>query len=583
MGQGITLDISARITGYQDSLNQLKSAIDKLDPGSRLARNLIDGLRIAQRQVQELSKNMTPRITSDNQLDKLTDKVNNTGEAIQRLALKLQSISTQDIKPEEFGEGLRVIQELIASLVSQINDEANSAMQDFILNSKELNDVFSKLGIDIKGKDIGEIFTALSAKAKEAESDVKKTDKALKSAIDRYNDRQTRLKSLQESPLNNKEEIQNNLSAITDSYTKAFDEMKSRIVTGMSQFGVDQKTADAAAVTFLGGLTPENLEAKLEELRKVVEEELKKQKKTVGARKGEGDVSYSEIYSGLFDDKNQQKSRWSWTNVSSKIFGSSNSIGDLRRQLLELYSQFSSEVGEGQRRATIDLISKGQIQDAVTQALEDLETAYKTIQKRMIALNNELREAAGVRDAAQQSYDEATGRSKQIDDTIASLSEENERLKNENTDLKQQLDQAKEDKKQKEQDVVNEVNQPGKKVPDAIENLKISADEANKYSQALEKVQQREQMIGKIEGIVQRWFSIYAAVRMVGNAIKSIISTIKELDKTITDITIVTNMSREDLWGQMPTYTKMAQDYAVSISGVYQVSQLFYQQGTLNI
>ena len=579
MGQGITLDISARITGYQDSLNQLKSAIDKLDPGSRLARNLIDGLRIAQRQVQELSKNMTPRITSDNQLDKLTDKVNNTGEAIQRLALKLQSISTQDIKPEEFGEGLRVIQELIASLVSQINDEANSAMQDFILNSKELSDVFGKLGIDIKGKDIGEIFTALSAKAKEAESDVKKTDKALKSAIDRYNDRQTRLKSLQESPLNNKEEIQNNLSAITDSYTKAFDEMKSRIVTGMSQFGVDQKTADAAAATFLGGLTPENLQDKLEELRKVVEEELKKQKKTVGARKGEGDVSYSEIYSGLFDDKNQQKSRWSWANVSSKIFGSSNSIGDLRRQLLELYNQFSSEVGEGQRRATIDLISKGQIQDAVTQALKDLETAYKTVQKRMIALNNELREAAGVRDAAQQSYDEAAGRSKQIDDTITSLREENERLENENTVLKQQLDQAKEDKKQKEQDVVNKVNQPGKEVPDAIENLKISADEANKYSQALEKVQQREQMIGKIEGIVQRWFSIYAAVRMVGNAIKSIISTIKELDKTITDITIVTNMSREDLWGQMPTYTKMAQDYAVSISGVYQVSQLFYQQG----
>jgi len=55
-------------------------------------------------------------------------------------------------------------------------------------------------------------------------------------------------------------------------------------------------------------------------------------------------------------------------------------------------------------------------------------------------------------------------------------------------------------------------------------------------------VQAREQMIGKIQGVVQRWFSIYAVVRMVSNAIKSIISNIKELDATITEIAIVTKM-----------------------------------------
>jgi len=66
---------------------------------------------------------------------------------------------------------------------------------------------------------------------------------------------------------------------------------------------------------------------------------------------------------------------------------------------------------------------------------------------------------------------------------------------------------------------------------------------------------------------------------MVGNAIRSVISTIQELDKTITEIAIVTDMTQEDLWGQMQSYTEMARSYASSISGVYKVSQLYYQQG----
>ena len=66
---------------------------------------------------------------------------------------------------------------------------------------------------------------------------------------------------------------------------------------------------------------------------------------------------------------------------------------------------------------------------------------------------------------------------------------------------------------------------------------------------------------------------------MVSNAIRSMISTVQELDKTITNIAIVTNMDQNDLWGQMPQYISMAREYASSISGVYQVSQLYYQQG----
>ena len=99
------------------------------------------------------------------------------------------------------------------------------------------------------------------------------------------------------------------------------------------------------------------------------------------------------------------------------------------------------------------------------------------------------------------------------------------------------------------------------------------------YSAALDQVKAKEQAVNKVQGVVQRYFSIYAAVRMVSKGIRSMMTNIKDLDKTITEIAIVTKMNQNDLWGQMPQYTKLAKQYAASISGVYKVSQLYYQQG----
>lgn len=55
--------------------------------------------------------------------------------------------------------------------------------------------------------------------------------------------------------------------------------------------------------------------------------------------------------------------------------------------------------------------------------------------------------------------------------------------------------------------------------------------------------------------------------------------TIKELDKSITNIAVVTNLSQEQLWGRMSSYMSLAQEFGVEVSKVYEVSQLFYQQG----
>ena len=113
--------------------------------------------------------------------------------------------------------------------------------------------------------------------------------------------------------------------------------------------------------------------------------------------------------------------------------------------------------------------------------------------------------------------------------------------------------------------------------------LNESVQLGEKYNQQLDRAKEKQQFIGKLEGVVQRWFSIYTVIRMVSKAINEVRTTLKELDKTITEIAIVTDMTQKDLWNQMSNYTAMARQYGASISGVYKVSQLYYQQGGLNI
>ena len=97
-----------------------------------------------------------------------------------------------------------------------------------------------------------------------------------------------------------------------------------------------------------------------------------------------------------------------------------------------------------------------------------------------------------------------------------------------------------------------------------------------------QKLASLDQTTSRLQGIsnfVNRYVGAYAIIRKVSTAIRNAFNNIKELDKTITDIAVVTNMSQEDLWNKVGQYTQMAQEYGVTTNDVYKVSQLFYQQG----
>ena len=68
-------------------------------------------------------------------------------------------------------------------------------------------------------------------------------------------------------------------------------------------------------------------------------------------------------------------------------------------------------------------------------------------------------------------------------------------------------------------------------------------------------------------------------INITRNGIRNAIQDIQSLDKAMTNIAVVTDMSISDLWGKINEYMSIAQQYGVTTQGVYEVSQLFYQQG----
>ena len=104
----------------------------------------------------------------------------------------------------------------------------------------------------------------------------------------------------------------------------------------------------------------------------------------------------------------------------------------------------------------------------------------------------------------------------------------------------------------------------------------------NKIGQAEAKLRALNEQSRKMDQMKSRiamWFGFTRVMNTVRRTITNAVNEIRELDKVMTEISVVTKMSQEDLWGQIKAYSEIANQYGVSTRGVYEVSQLYYQQG----
>ena len=100
-----------------------------------------------------------------------------------------------------------------------------------------------------------------------------------------------------------------------------------------------------------------------------------------------------------------------------------------------------------------------------------------------------------------------------------------------------------------------------------------------KAEQSFRNLQQTTAKLEEFKRFFTMWFSFSSVINTVKNQVHKAAQEIKALDDVITEIAMVTDMTQNQLWDQISSYSDMARQYGVSTRGAYEVSQLFYQQG----
>lgn len=105
---------------------------------------------------------------------------------------------------------------------------------------------------------------------------------------------------------------------------------------------------------------------------------------------------------------------------------------------------------------------------------------------------------------------------------------------------------------------------------------------SNKVDEGRQAWQRYDEQAKKTEAITSRikqFVGLSGAAMLARKAVQNAMRTIKELDKSMTEMAVVTELNVSDYWEQLPEYTERANEMGLAINDVYQADMLFYQQG----
>ena len=254
-----------------------------------------------------------------------------------------------------------------------------------------------------------------------------------------------------------------------------------------------------------------------------------------------------------------QMKEWGVTNaeafdkLNNISFGKGFDIEEIKKKLKEVFELIKSEV---------DLSSE----DVKKKLNDAIETAKQ-----------------GVRDATTQNNN-VTGELENTKELVTTLKEVGEAKKESSkyhgdyTDLQQQAQQAVDNLEDYKQAIVQAVLSSEsyedilQQVGDVLNRMRAPlqgvAQDARDSAAAMKEADASQQ---RLTAAIKRWFSFREVINLTKRAIKDAVTHIKELDATMTQIAVVTNMTQADLWKQIGTYSAIAQQYGVTTNGVYRL------------
>lgn len=574
MGAQTQFDISARITGYQSTLKQLQQAIQQLDPGASIRKSLQAAFKNAEAYINKLAKNPIVNVGSEKQLQSLINTLDKATSLITNMSDRLNDVNLSDLDANVLKAALEDVNKQLIETTVKLNQVSGGPQLATLAGKvKNLQKVFNGLGQNINELNAAEGIEQLNKalieskkNAADAQTELNKLQDKVAARIDLFGAKSggkgtKAIKELQAANIDF-DKVSFSSEAIQKFKDQISQKLFKNLVGGNLSDQLKVKVQESINKAFTDGLNAAGLKSVIESFTK-----------EVGAIVS---VSSSGIYDAMFG--NNTSSLPAATQAAKRILEEFSNIPEVPverlKQIFEMAKPFIQD-----KTPILNLIEEGKLKEASAELLKILNLE-KEIKKESKTNGSSAEEAAQQTNLEKIIKKENTNTKQyeNVRDSIINSKEYQEAIQQIH-ELELKVQTLTEKLKQLQYQKVDNIKQVGRDSHDTAESLKVTNEQVEQYRKKIDEIQSKEKLLGKIQGVVERWFSIYAAVRLVSNAIRSMISTVEELDKTITNIAIVTSMSQNDLWQQMPVYTKTAREFAASISGVYEVSQLYYQQG----
>ena len=579
------VSFKAKIEGYESQINAIKKQLENIGENTKIGTGIRKQLNSVIRDVDKLGNHMNQRFTSDSQIIKTYDALNNIDKAILNIGEDLQKVNPQDLDMSKLDAQMKQMVEEFQALQNQLESNMSGGFNQIIekwmgnANGK-FKSLMERLKIDPSELNYENFSQVFANAAEQIKTHIAELDEQIKNYKAQIKDLEQSSKAIDLKLNFSPQDIINKdlllpTGEITTLAKDKVAELENTLKMYLQGIKIDDNIlSDKIQPLFNKLSSAENL-GQLQIILSSFESEFAK---AINSKLSLKDLegSFSKI---MNLDLKSLLNVDSFKNIDTAAL-------DKVRQSLEALLNTKENLGKNPEELS-QLINNimtafqgnksDQAVSLLTQALTDYITKLEDTKKASDETAQSLRDQA---EALKQQRASISSDAKSLNGYNSQLTAQNKQLIEENKQLREQIAERDKQIQSYSSGVTTGIHTGGEKISrEASAQLEANARAASKYTEELHKAQDAEKLVGKIEGIVQRWFSVYAVVRMVGQAFNSIKATLKEVDKTITEIAIVTNMSQSDLWGQMGKYTELAQKYAASISGVYQVSQLYYQQG----
>ena len=397
----ITVDVQAKVVGYEASIKALQAALAKIDPGSDIGKKLTAALNQAQKQVQDLGKNMFPKASSDTQIDAIVEKINRAGEAIQNVSSMMQNLNLGDLNFGSLNEEIAAINSQMQNLQNSVNTTFNNGIREAVNNSEQLKQVFTELGVNINAMTAESGAKALSNGLAQAQTDAEKATEAFNNAHETVAKLQDGLANIKNANLFggdfNLTKLLGDLGNFVDPEKvlsqQKLEELRNSICERIASLKLDNGSALQEKVTALfGEIDP-----------KTSLEEFKQKWFMIQTELEQFGLKGKQITSILGTSGNGQKL------FESLVGFDESSLNDVKERLTNALSIFRSLFTDNQWNKITELIDKGSIEKASREGAQVIESAYNTYAREIKAGQEKISAAQKTEDNSRELMRAASG------------------------------------------------------------------------------------------------------------------------------------------------------------------------------